>query len=126
MSHAPSAALSAETAMKADIFILHHDPTSFQSIGDIQILSPIKGRGGEARPQVLFRSVGGEGMRVCRADIGTRVALDAYVPVEHRLDVTVQATLRLGIGKRPIKAEFHFGFDVLQSDCFVAHGHFVA
>ena len=111
--------------MKADIFILHHDPTSFQSIGDIQILSSIKGRGGEARPQVLFRSVGGEG----DAAVGQLSAHASHSMHMSRLNTVSTSQFKQRWSRhrqRPIKAEFHFGFDVLQSDCLVAHGHFVA
>src|SRR5262249_30710939 len=93
--HVPGAgraALRAQPAMQAHVFVFHHDPPGFERLGDIEILS-IRVRRGRRQTGAQFAlgPVRREGDAVHRADVYAGVALDAFGPFEHGLDVAVQA-----------------------------------
>src|SRR5882672_8434958 len=92
--HVPGAgraALGAQAAVQAHVLVLRHDLAGLERARDVEILRRVLRRGGEARAQVGFLAVLGEGDAVHRADVDAGVALDAQLVREHRLNVAVEA-----------------------------------
>src|SRR5512146_1165964 len=54
------AALCAQSAMQADVFVLHHHAASLERVGDIEVLGEIQRRGIEPRAHVFFLAVDGD------------------------------------------------------------------
>jgi len=70
--HVPGAgraALGAQPAMQAHIFVLGHDAAGLEAVADIEVLAEIVRRRLQARAQVGFLAVRGEGDAVHRADV---------------------------------------------------------
>src|SRR6267378_3292980 len=127
--HVPGArraALGAQPAMQAHVLVLRHDPARLQRPRDVEILRGIPRRRGEARAQVRFLAVLGEGDAVHRADVHAGVALDAQLVGEHRLHVAVQAPLRFLEAGHRVEAKLDLDLDVLQRDRLVLPGNLVA
>src|SRR5258706_11180049 len=78
------AALCTQTAMQADVFVLHHHAPGLQQVGDIQRLIGMSRRRTKSRTKVRLGTVAGEGDAVGRADVDTRIAFDALAGGEHR------------------------------------------
>src|SRR5580693_9748344 len=88
------AALCAQPAMHAQVFVLHHDaPGLRQARRDVERLRQVLGRRLEALAQLALRAVVGNGETVDRADVDACVAFDAQLRAEHRLHVAVEAAL---------------------------------
>src|SRR5690606_35494217 len=115
LAHVPCAGrapLGAQAAVQADILVLDHDPAGLERNGDVQVLAGVERRGAQARPQLLLGPVGHEADAVGRADVGAGVAPDACRCGEHRLDIAIQAGLRLVPCGLRIEAELHLDTDV--------------
>src|ERR1700719_4032014 len=102
--------------MQTDILVLDHDPSGFQRIPDVEILSEIEGRSAQASAQLLFFAIVGEGDAIHRANVDAGIALDAQLAGKDGLDVAVEATLGFEIGELVVIAELDLGPDVLQRD----------
>ena len=68
--------------MQTDIFVLDHNPARLQDIGDIEILAGVSGGHAEAGTEVLFVAVVDKIDAVCRTDIHTGVAFNAFLERE--------------------------------------------
>src|SRR5688572_25911734 len=63
------AALGAQAAVQADVFVLDHHPQRLQWLGHVQVLLGVERRRGQARAEFVFFAVGGKGDAVGRADV---------------------------------------------------------
>src|SRR5690349_8393662 len=121
------AALGAQAAVQADVLVLGHHPAGPQLAGDVDVLGQVGGRRLQPPAQVaLLLRVVGEGDAVHRADVDAGVALDAQLVGEHRLDVAVQAALRLLHRRDGVEAELDLQLDVLQRLLLLAQRHLEA
>ena len=128
-AHVPGtgrAALGAQPAMQAHIFVLGHDPAGLQPIADVQILLEVQGRGHQPLAQLVLGAVVGEGDAVHRADVDAGVAFDAELPGEHGLHVAIEAPLGFEIAQLFVIAELDLDPDVRERHRGVAQRHPVA
>src|SRR5260370_20390319 len=112
--------------MQADILVLGHDFAGLEGVGDVKRLLAIGRRRLQAAAQVVLRSAGRERDAVQWADVDTSVALDAERTIEHRLDVAVQAALRLSVGKLAIESQLYLHLHVVEGDGLVSLRYAVA
>ena len=107
--HIPSAggtALGTEPAVKADVLVLHHDPSGLrQRVRYVKVLIQFVGRHAQLRAKGRLLIVGQEVDAFRGADIDTGVALDTAHLAEHRLHVAVQAALGLAQRQLLVVAE---------------------
>src|SRR5690348_18301397 len=108
------AALGAQAAMQADVFVLGHHATGLDGLRHVQILLDVFRRCSEARAQIGFLAVGGERDAIHRAHIHAGVAFDADILREHRLHVAIQAALRLLPRGLHVEAQLDFLLDALE------------
>src|SRR2546421_10498620 len=109
------AAFGAQSTMQAKVFVLGHDASGLQRLGDIEILRiGMGGRRGQPPAQLGFRAVLREGDAVHRTDIDASIALDAFGPFEDGLHVAVQATLGFHERLLDVETELDLDFDILQ------------
>src|SRR6267142_2757221 len=84
--HVPGAgraALGAQPAVQAHVLVLHHDTSSLEVVGDVEILGEVDGRRLQAGAKVGLLAVVRERDAVHRTDIDAGVALDAERRGEH-------------------------------------------
>src|SRR6266498_18361 len=127
--HVPGAgraALGAQAAVQANVFVLHHHLAGLELARDVEILRGVLRRRHKARAQVRLLAVLREADAVHRADVHAGVALDAQLVGEHRLHVAVQAPLRFLEAGGRVEAELDLDLDVLQRDLLVLPGNNVA
>ena len=120
------AALGAKSTMQADVLVLHHDPSSLQIVGDIEILGMVLRWRTQPRPQFIFFPIRGEGDAIHRADIDAGIAFDAELAAEHRLHVAIQAAICFAQCEIEVVTEFDLRADVLQRHLLVAQRYAVA
>src|SRR5580765_1666569 len=78
--HVPGAgraALGAQAAVQAHVFVLHHHAAGLELVRDVQRLVDVARRRAQARAQVGLNAVRREADAVGRADVDAGVALDA-------------------------------------------------
>src|SRR5258708_22524986 len=90
--------------MQADVLVLDQDPPGLEGRRHIERLLEIGGGSVQAGAQLALLAVGGEGDAIDRADVDARVALDAELAPEDRLDVAAEAALRLLPGKHCVQS----------------------
>src|SRR4051812_19618984 len=102
--------------MQADVFVLYHHAPGLEPVGDIERLVGTRRGRLQPFPQILFFAVVREGDAIHRADVDAGVTFDAGGRRKYRLDVAVQAALRLAERELDVVAEFDLGADVLERD----------
>src|SRR5487761_2241648 len=107
--HVPGAgraALGAQAAVQADVFVLDHHAAGLEQRRHVQRLLGVARRCAQPCAQVGLVAIAGERDAVGRADVDAGIALDALAGVEDRLHVAVQAALRFLPRRLHIEAEF--------------------
>src|SRR5215468_10938375 len=120
------AALGAQAAVEADVLVLDHHAAGLEGVGDIEVLGQVRRRRLQPCAQVLLLAVGRERDAVHRPDVHARVALDAELRGEYRLDIAIEAALRLLERGLRVEAELDLDFDVLEGLVDVAPRHLEA
>jgi hypothetical protein len=123
MSSTGRAALGAQPAVQADVFVLDHHTAGLQRARHVEVLVGVACRGAQPGSQVGLGAVVGEGDAVGRADVDTGVALDALAGREYRLHVAVEAALRFLPGGGHVEAELDLDLDVAQRLVHVVPRH---
>src|SRR5690606_8162138 len=120
------AALCAQAAVQADVFVFYQHALGGEVGGDIQILREVVGRCAQFLAQDRLLGIFGEGNALCGADVGTGIAFDTTRFGEYRLHVAVQAALGFLDGGFDIETELDLKLAIGERDLHFGVRHFVA